>query len=189
MIAFFGVLHGPAAEARTLHRVRVGDTRFRPDVVLAALGDPVRWTSISAVRHEIASDPHGFFRVSLTPGEQASRTFRSAGTFAYDCRLFPSMRGVIRIPVQARPKARATPGARITIEVATARIPGTTYNVQWRSDDSGWVTFRTGIHERRAFFRAESTGTLYFRARVHDGRTGATSGWSPSDDVLIVPIP
>lgn len=181
---------GAATEAdATTTRVRVTDLGFRPSAIRVALGDSVRWTDIGTSAHVVMSDPAGFFRVELEPGGDGRRVMRSAGTFTYSCRLQPDMRAVVRVPVIAEPRTGATPGARITITIATARVQGRTYDVRWRRDDGRWRGLRQDVRARRAFFVPSRTGEFAFRARVHLTESGGTSRWSPRDRVLVVPAP
>lgn len=176
------------AGAETI-RVRVTDTAFRPVAIRVALGDSVKWVNVGLHRHAVTSDPAGFFRVALAAGEEAHRQMRSAGTFRYHDRRQPDMRGVVRVPVITEPRTGATPGARITITLATARIRHRVYDVQWKRDDRRWRNLRKGVRKRRVFFVPSRTGRFAFRARVELTDSGTTSGWSPADRVIVAPPP
>lgn len=170
-------------------RVRVTDLGFRPSAVRVALGGSVRWTNISSSTCVVTSDPSGFFRLALSPGDDGQRVIRSAGKFPYTCRVQPDMRGVVRIPVIAEPPTGATPGATITITIASARVEGRTYDVEWRRSDGPWRVLLEDVRARRVFFTPPRTGEFAFRARVHLTGRGGTSQWSPRDHVLVVPAP
>jgi hypothetical protein len=136
----------------------------------------------------VTSDQAGFLDFVLRPGQERTRILRSAGTFPYHCRFHPSSTGVLRVPVQVEPRTGATPGARLTITVASVRIAGRSYDVEWRRDEGAWTTLRTGIRARHVPFRPARVGIFRFRARVHSS-VGTVSGWSPAARSVVVPPP
>ncbi len=180
---------GGIASASTTSRVRVADFAFKPDAIRVILGEFIRWRNVGDHTHTVTSDPAGFFNMTLEPEDAGVRAMRSAGTFRYSCRIHPEMTGVVRAPVVAEPRTGATPGARISITLASARIPGRTYDVQWQRDNGKWRSLRDSVRSRRVYFVPRRTGSFGFRARVHEADRDATSDWSPADFVLVAPPP
>ena len=68
--------------------------RFEPAAIQVAAGATVTWTNHDEFTHNVTFE--GDAPLAMKPGEQVTRMFPSAGTFAYLCSLHPKeMRGTV----------------------------------------------------------------------------------------------
>ena len=68
--------------------------RFAPAVITVQAGSTVTWTNNDNFTHNVTFE--GEAPRQMAPGQQASREFPTAGTFAYDCSLHPNdMQGTV----------------------------------------------------------------------------------------------
>jgi amicyanin len=76
--------------------VSIRDFAFQPATVTVRVGDTVTWTNRDDVIHTVqwSSGPES---PDLENGESYSRTFTSAGVFAYICGPHPFMTGSVRV--------------------------------------------------------------------------------------------
>src|SRR5437588_5005274 len=88
------------------YTVNIRDFSFNPSTLTIQVGDVVRWENTGAVAHTASSTTGVWDSGTLNPGGVYSEQFMTAGTFAYMCRIHPTMMGTII--VQA-PPATATP--------------------------------------------------------------------------------
>ena len=88
----------------------MGSTTVQLDIVNFALpdvtvtvGDTINWNQLDTAPHTSTSGTDGVYNGSgwdsplLNRGEAYSHTFTQAGTFAYTCRLHPSMSGTVTV--------------------------------------------------------------------------------------------
>lgn len=174
--------------------ISIEPTGVAPERARVDLGDAVRWANHDTTSHRITSIPQGLFRTSRIAADETSKriVFVSAGTFPYATgRADAGIAGVVRVPVRLRPGANATPtpGAIITIRVATERRPHRIYDVQRRLNTGSWVTIARDTQRIRIEFQPHRTGTFWFRARMTDTVEAATSRWSPPREKLVAPPP
>lgn len=188
MVVAFPVAHA-GTETTT---ITIDDEGLTPEEATVSLGHAVRWSNEDSRTHRIASF-EGFFRTDrIRPGGTSERVVAiSAGSFAYATTgLDADGEGLIRIPVRVRPGPRSTPtpGAKITIVLATARRPQRTYDVQRRLDDGEWLAIARDTSRQRVVFIPQRTGLFWFRARVELASSG-TSFWSPPHKKHVAPPP
>ena len=81
----------PKAEAS----VELANFAMNPDEVTIKKGGKVTWTNKDSVEHTVTADKGEFDSGQLSEGQTFSRTFDTAGTFAYHCTPHPSMTGTI----------------------------------------------------------------------------------------------
>jgi plastocyanin len=62
--------------------------RFAPAAITVQAGSTVTWTNNDNFTHNVAFQ--GEAPRTMAPGEEATRAFPSAGTFAYQCTLHPT---------------------------------------------------------------------------------------------------
>jgi plastocyanin len=68
--------------------------RFSPEVITVASGSTVTWTNNDNFTHNVTFT--GEPALMMAPGEQATREFATAGTYAYLCSLHPNdMQGTV----------------------------------------------------------------------------------------------
>lgn len=73
--------------------VTIAGFAFSPNPITVRVGDTVRWTNQDAAPHTATGS--GFDTGTMSQGASRSVTFHSAGTFAYHCRIHPTMTGTI----------------------------------------------------------------------------------------------
>ena len=73
--------------------VRIAGFAFVPDSISITVGDSVTWTNEDSTAHTATGA--AFDTETLSPGESATITFSSAGTFAYACAIHPAMTGSV----------------------------------------------------------------------------------------------
>jgi len=66
---------------------------FNPATLTVKAGTTVKWTNEDSAPHKIASN--SFNSENLNKGDSFEFTFENAGTYAYSCRIHPSMKGEI----------------------------------------------------------------------------------------------
>lgn len=74
-----------------------GKYRFQPKDLEVAVGTQVTWTNDSDAAHTVTADDDSFTSVELGEGETYSRTFDTAGTFAYHCEIHTYMTGTVTV--------------------------------------------------------------------------------------------
>lgn len=157
---------------------------FSPTVRSIARGDRVRWSNEGSTPHDVASRLAGYFASpggigGLTGGEAYARTFVSAGTFRYVCRLHEAegMTGRVVVPIAVRVLTGPT---RFRVVVASEAIDGRwRHVVQVRAPgSSSWRTLVTTT-AASVTYRPQRRGMYEFRSAVRDTRTGSISGFSP----------
>lgn len=76
-------------------QVSIADSTFSPASVSVAVGGEVTWTNADAFAHTVTFDDVDCG--SVAGGATVSRTFDTAGEFAYSCTIHPSMRGTVTV--------------------------------------------------------------------------------------------
>lgn len=69
--------------------VEIKNLQFIPSEVRAVKGTTVRWTNMDSARHVVNGD--GFISPVLNKRGVWNYTFNKAGTFEYNCSVYPSM--------------------------------------------------------------------------------------------------
>lgn len=77
-------------------QVGIANTAFAPTDVTVAVGSTVTWTNSDAATHTVTFD-NGPDCGSLATGKSTTVTFGTAGTFAYHCKIHPSMTGKVTV--------------------------------------------------------------------------------------------
>jgi len=75
--------------------VTIADFAFAPTSLTVPAGATVTWTNKGSVGHTVTADDGSFGSETLASGATFSATFAKAGTFAYHCRIHPSMTATI----------------------------------------------------------------------------------------------
>jgi len=76
--------------------VTIRDNNFNPTTVNILEDSTVEWTNSGAVTHTVTADD-GSFDSGNIAGAKYPREFDSKGTFAYHCKIHPSMKGTITV--------------------------------------------------------------------------------------------
>lgn len=78
--------------------VKIENMAFSPDTIVIKKGTTVTWTNQDAASHTVTSDEGVIMNSELLEkGESYSVTFDQAGTFAYHCKIHPSMQGTVTV--------------------------------------------------------------------------------------------
>jgi plastocyanin len=67
---------------------------FDPTSVDVKVGDTVAWTNEDSAAHNVVGDG-GISSGDLAQGDTYSKTFDTAGTYAYKCAIHPTMTGTV----------------------------------------------------------------------------------------------
>ncbi|MBB3656559.1 plastocyanin [Rhizobium sp. BK650] len=87
-------LMGTAASAATIE-VTIEQLTFKPAVVTARPGDTILWRNKDVMDHTATSK--GNFDVVIPSGKSGSTVVKNSGSFDYDCRYHPNMKGRIEV--------------------------------------------------------------------------------------------
>ena len=82
---------------------------FSPGTVTISEGDTVTWTNGDQTDHTATGQ--AFDTERLDPGQTASITFSTAGTFPYVCAIHPQMQGTVVVEAAAAPAPTDAPTA------------------------------------------------------------------------------
>jgi plastocyanin len=162
-------------------------TGFSPKTVTSAFGTTFKWTNNDSITHtSTQNSPLSLWNSgNITASHSFSKVISFAGTFAYHCNIHPSMTGTIKVPITVSPSSGTT-STHFTITVAAVAAPsGFTYDAQKRRGSGAWTTLKSGFSTKTVKFTPSQTGKWSFRARLHKGSNGATSGWSPIKSVSV----
>jgi plastocyanin len=77
--------------------VTMADLAFNPSQTEAAVGDVITWTNGDSAQHTATLDDGSCTTEILAAGATGSLTFSAPGTYAYHCKIHPSMTGTIEI--------------------------------------------------------------------------------------------
>lgn len=120
----------PAALAAD-HGVDIAGFAFSPQSVTVAVGDTVTWSNADAQNHTATANGGSFDTGTIGGNTSKSVTFSTAGTFAYHCKIHPSMTGTIVVQGAAAPPPTDTaivrsddPGGPAVALLAVATLLG-----------------------------------------------------------------
>lgn len=193
---------GPAAAAAA-QSVSVTDYTYTPRNVTVDQGGSVTWHFGGPNRHSV-TDSRGlgagggplYDSGSQPAGATFSRRFPAAGEYSYRSRVTgdpTSMNGFVRVPATAS-AALASGQDPVAIRWATQRPVGFRFDVQYRFHGPGrttfgpWTSWRqntTATNGQLVARNLRGDGTYQFRARLENGSTTRTTGWSPAVTVTI----
>jgi plastocyanin len=170
----------PDPTASRASGVTVANMAFGPASVSTTLGGAVTWTFKDATAHTTTSDQGFWDSGTRLGGATYTRTFTSAGTFAYHCKIHPMMHGTVKVPLAAG----GSPSTGYKLTWATVKgSNGITYDVQTRLGSGTWVSLKKATTGTHAKLNPAKSGRYSVRARTAKG--GKRSGWSPTVTVTI----
>jgi plastocyanin len=97
--------------------VKIDGFAFSPPRITVAVGDTVTWSNSDAQSHTATADDGSFDTGTIPGGRSGSATFSAAGTFAYHCKIHPSMTATV---VVADSTAPATDALDVSREIRSA---------------------------------------------------------------------
>jgi plastocyanin len=170
--------------------VTIGALEFSPSSLTIAQNDFVAWTWAGPGNHSVTADPGGGEAFDSDPGTTAARVnhpqgdiftyyFAKTGTFAYHCKVHPSMRGTIVVTPSTPPSPDAAPRiAGLRAVVGAKRRLRVTFRLSKRAGVTVRVR-RAGAKNavRRAFaFKRRGRGTMVLSLRgLKPGRYALTA--------------
>jgi plastocyanin len=85
----------PVSQNPLTYTINIQNNAFNPSSVQIAVGGTVKWVNMDSVKHE----PKGRIFDSGPIGQNGTfeYTFKSAGTYNYQCAIHPSMLGTIKV--------------------------------------------------------------------------------------------
>jgi len=85
----------PVSQNPLTYTINIQNNAFNPSSVQIAVGGTVKWVNMDSVKHE----PKGRVFDSGPLGQNGTfeYTFKSAGTYNYQCAIHPSMLGTIKV--------------------------------------------------------------------------------------------
>ena len=87
--------HDATQHAGDAQRVVIRTTALDPPRTTVLVGETVDWLNVSFREHTVTSDDGLFDSGTIGPNRRFSHTFAGAGSFAYHCRIHPTIRGVV----------------------------------------------------------------------------------------------
>lgn len=99
-LALVGIAGGSASAGETARASRtatvtISGFSFKPATVTIARGSRVRVSNASGTAHTATRDGGGFDTGRIKPGKAATVQFNRKGTFAYHCKIHPTMKGKV----------------------------------------------------------------------------------------------
>jgi plastocyanin len=94
-----GLALSPVARAASPpeQHVTIDHFAFTPSTLSIPVGTTVIWSNQDGTLHTVTSSTQAFTSGGLDQGAGFSHTFSAPGTFAYYCKLHPSMTGTITV--------------------------------------------------------------------------------------------
>ena len=98
-VALAGCSDGATANASPVATTSVElpkSYKFAPPAIVVDTGATVTWTNHDDFTHNVTFEGEG--PLTMRPGESVTKTFSTAGTFAYQCSLHPrDMNGTVTV--------------------------------------------------------------------------------------------
>lgn len=132
----------PAALAAD-HAVDIAGFAFSPQSVTVAVGDTVTWSNADAQNHTATANGGSFDTGTIGGSTSKSVTFSTAGTFAYHCKIHPSMTGTIVVEAAAAP-----PPTDTVVVPETSRGDASTVVVLLLAAGAGFLVARRRFSRR-----------------------------------------
>ncbi len=98
LLIFFACLSIGGTLAQMNNSITIQNYSFQPNNLTVPVGTTVTWTNQDPVSHTVTSDNGAFDSGNIMPnGGQYSYTFNQSGTYAYHCKIHPTMHGQIQV--------------------------------------------------------------------------------------------
>lgn len=99
-----GGTKGPSA-----NEVFIQSMTFSPSTITIAVNSTITWTNKDAITHTVTSDSNAFDSGNVAPGSTFTYTFATTGTFAYHCKIHPTMVATVVVSATAPTTMPTTP--------------------------------------------------------------------------------
>lgn len=97
LLATAVLLAGGRSAAADTAAVSINNFAFTPANATISVGGTVNWTNNQSAPHTVTADDRSFDSGRLTTGQGFTRTFTTAGSFAYHCDIHPTMHGTVTV--------------------------------------------------------------------------------------------
>jgi plastocyanin len=175
---------GHVAASTTTVTMDNGDD-FSPSYVSIARGDTVLWKNNGYVGHDVyGTRPSAYFKSgppgAMGNGDTYSKTFKSAGSFPYVCRVHSGMEGRVVVSMGAtRSVVDGVVKFKLTVASEALSSSSAFRHVVWVDPPGGdWQIYKTTT-KAKVTYTPSDAGTYYFRSAVKRLSNGSTSDWSP----------
>jgi plastocyanin len=78
-------------------KIEIAGFAFAPTPLDVPEGTSVTWANLDPTAHTVSASDGSFDSGTLESGARFETTFDRPGTFAYLCRIHPTMRGTVRV--------------------------------------------------------------------------------------------
>jgi plastocyanin len=85
------------ASAASGNAVTIQNFSFQPGTITVKVGTTVTWTNQDTIGHTVTLDDGSATSGTLEHGQTYNQTFSKAGTFAYHCKIHPSMTATVTV--------------------------------------------------------------------------------------------
>jgi plastocyanin len=159
----------------------VKETKFLPKTSTVAQGTGARWSFKGRSDHTVTdSSALGLFDSGAQhTGATFSVIFGAAGSYPYKCTIFPTMTGVVQVPVLVSPTSGTT-STQFTVTWASTSLSGYVFDVMLkRPGSTRFIKWKTGqLTSSGVFVPDGGSGTYTFKSRLRNASTGAASTYS-----------
>lgn len=160
LIVMVGLIISVQTVRAASQSAKIVDFSFEPTTLNVAVGDSVTWTNTGSAPHTVTSlaDADKFDSGILNSGGTFTYSFKTAGSFDFQCNVHPRMVGTVVVaaaPAQpAQPAAPATPAQPAQPAAPTLPASGAAANIPllWLML-GGSVILLAGIVVRRRVVR------------------------------------
>lgn len=130
--------HLQRASAQDTVTISIVDFAFSPSSMTITAGTTVTWVNQGAAVHTATSDTGAFDTGQIAPGQSASVTFDTPGTYTYYCAIHPNMTATIVVTSAGAAEPTATSGG-------TTQMPTTGSGSGISSPTIGSVALLAGL--------------------------------------------
>ena len=89
------ILPAACGSSSSSSTVNMSNLQFSPSSLTVTVGTKVTWKNKDGIIHDITSNTGVFASGNINAGGSFSYTFKTAGTYAYNCLHHPGMNGTI----------------------------------------------------------------------------------------------
>ncbi len=171
--------------AATNESVSIAGSLFSPSSITVNVGSSVTWANIDAVTHTVTADDQSFNSGLMKKATSWSRSFATAGTFAYFCEIHPEMVGTViaKAPDGSVPPSAAPASNAATIIADTTATAGGTSSAGSAGAASGSIAINDSGFVPSSF-RVAVGGTLTFANNGKATHTVTAANGSFDSDLI-----
>lgn len=145
--------------------VTIAGRAFLPSRVTVLAGETVRWTNQDHLTHTVSAQDESFDSGRVVSGDQFSRRFPAAGTYAYRCTLHREMRGAVEVVELALEGPERPPRAGTLVRLQ-GRSPAPGEPVALERAAGGEVARTVAGEDGRFGFTVPADAPRSYRARA-----------------------